>query len=267
MVQQGNVVHNVAFSDELLDATYRNLKQVLATVESDVSIPDLSVMSRLVPSECKNCHYGQEEVEVEVFDIPFSHNTHVVAQEIQCSQCHSNMQKHGELIIMQDECLSCHHRQEEAECAKCHSLQAGIYDGTTEFAAEIMPDLMYEEGVECLSCHGGTDKPIQKVTEESCFDCHDSDYEGLLTEWQSTTEESLSEIADALKHVKVDNLTTSQQAKIERVRSGIIGIEKDGSQGVHNIALVERLLDEFSEIVEALPQEEFLQLEDEESDE
>jgi len=253
MVQQGNVVHNVAFSDELLSSANESLIKVLNILESDIVLPDFSVYSRLVPSECKNCHYGQEEINVEVFGVSFPHNVHVTLQQLECSQCHSNIRLHGELIVNRNACLSCHHTQEEVDCEQCHELQAQFYDGTVKLISEVIPDVMYEEDVECLSCHEGVVEPIEKATGEHCLNCHDSDYKDLFVEWEHDTDNSINNINDKLFSMNKENLSESDKNEVERIRYGIDLIGKDGSNGAHNIVLVEQILSEYNDILKELP--------------
>lgn len=252
MVKNGNIVHNVAYSDELLLSAENGLKQALTTIGSFVNLEEISVYSQLVPSECKNCHYGQEEIDVETFGINFSHNIHIVNNHLLCSKCHSNMRRHGELIVNRNACLSCHHTQEEVNCEQCHELQAQFYDGTVKLISEVIPDVMYEEDVECLSCHEGVVEPIEKATGEHCLNCHDSDYKDLFVEWEHDTDNSINNINDKLFSMNKENLSESDKNEVERIRYGIDIIGKDGSNGAHNIVLVEQILSEYNDILKEL---------------
>ncbi|MCH7732423.1 MAG: cytochrome c3 family protein [Candidatus Marinimicrobia bacterium] len=249
LVKQGNIVHNVAYSDELLFSAHDYLGKALKAINSTTSIPDISVYSKLVPSECKNCHYGQEEIDVQVFGVSFSHNIHIVKNRLLCSKCHSNMRKHGELVISRKECLSCHHTQEELHCVKCHELQAQIFDGSVGFATEILPDVMYEEGVECFSCHEGIEEPIEKAKKEKCSECHDPEYEELFMEWQSETTVSIEKISNQLDYFETIKISQKNKLKIDKIMRGLHRIEKDGSKGVHNIVLTEKTLTEYQNIL------------------
>jgi hypothetical protein len=86
-------------------------------------------------------------------------------------------------------------------------------------------------------------------------DCHDDEYEDMVFEWQSESDESISEIRAGLNRVKTSRLTESQHMSLGRIKSGVEKIENDGSQGVHNIELVEQILTEYNEILKTLPQE------------
>ncbi|MFQ6673321.1 MAG: cytochrome c3 family protein, partial [Fidelibacterota bacterium] len=252
LVKQGNVVHNVAYSDELLFSAYESLKRALKIVGSKTEIPDLSVYSKMVPSECKNCHYGGEQVTVEVFGINFSHNIHIVKNRLPCSQCHSSMRRHGELVVTRNECLSCHHTQDMVTCEKCHTLQAQIFQGNVLFATRLSPDAMYEEGVECRSCHEGTVQPIEKATPAKCSECHDTEYEQLFGEWQTETEKSMAQISQRLRVMGEKDFTQAEKLKADSIRKTLEMIEKDRSKGVHNMALIRETLSQYRGVLDSL---------------
>lgn len=244
LVKEGNIVHNVAFSDELLVSAYESLKKALGVAGSNLKIPDLTVYSTVVPSECKNCHYGQEEIDVEVFGISFSHDIHIVGNQLACSRCHSNKRQHGELVITREECLSCHHTQEGLECARCHEVQAQVFEG----------DVMYEAGLECLSCHEGTKQRVEKATPRRCSECHDPDYEDLLVEWQAEISGLIDAVSGRLAAVDGQAFSEEARVRIERITSGLEQIRKDGSLGAHNMDLLERTLSAYSAILDSLSQ-------------
>lgn len=245
LVNEGNFVHNVVYSDELLFSAHNYLVRALQSIRSNTKIPDITVYSRLVPSECKNCHYGQEEIDVITFGITFSHNIHIEKNRLPCSKCHSNMRQHGETVISRDECLACHHTQDEVNCDRCHSIQAQIYRGTVDFAPQVMPDIMYDEGVECSSCHEGTVRPIEKAEKQTCSECHDIDYEEYLVQWQEETSRSVEEISSQLAGLSYGALTTGDSLRTVQISSALQTIRKDKSKGVHNIQLVEQTLSEY----------------------
>jgi len=253
LVKEGNFIHYVAYSDELLFIAHDYLRKALESLESRRTLSDISVFSKLIPSECKNCHYGLEKIGVEAFGISFLHDIHIKNSGLSCSNCHSNMQSHGELVISRQECLSCHHTQDELDCGSCHDLQARIYAGTVNFASESLPDIMYEEGVECFSCHEGADKPIDKATKEACVNCHDSDYKEILIEWQDETTESMIQISEALAILPYQSLSDEEQLKVDKIRSTLAKIEADKSKGAHNIELINQTFSEYEKFINELP--------------
>ncbi len=249
LVKTGNIVHNVAYSDELLESSYKDIKRVLKTIQSDIKLPDMSVYSKLIPSECRNCHYGQEEINVSVFGIEFSHNIHIEKNHLKCDKCHSNQKRHGELIITRQECLSCHHTPKENNCAKCHDAQAQIYSGTIGLTADESPDVMYDEDVECRDCHENNDQVITKADASVCVDCHDEGYKENFIEWQTEVVGLMDEIDFRLKSINVDSLDASDRARYEKVSSVLETVRKDGSRGIHNFELLSQGLKEYRDII------------------
>ncbi len=254
LVKKAGIVHNVAYSDELISSALEHIKQALDLIESEKDISDISIYSTLVPSECKNCHYGMEEITVGVFDIQFSHNIHIIEQELPCSQCHSNIKQHGETIITQGDCLNCHHTQEIVACEHCHTLQAAIYSGAVDFAQDTEPDIMADEDVECRECHEGGDSIIRKASAESCQNCHDEEYGDMLIEWQAETSQLLNEIETKLLNVNRDALTAQFDSELQHIDEAIFQIKSDKSGGAHNIELITETLNEFIVVINEIPQ-------------
>ncbi len=255
MVKNGNIVHNVAYSDELLLSAENGLKQALETIGSPVNIEEISMYSQLVPSECKNCHYGQEEIDVEAFGITFSHNIHIMKNHLSCSQCHSNRTKHGELTMLRKDCLSCHHKPEEENCGRCHELQEAVYSGEVDFSVDATADVMFDEDVSCRDCHESEEHVIRKANSYACISCHDEEYEELLTEWIDETQESLDDIMNRLYSINYIELKENEQLKINKIRDGVKLIREDGSYGAHNIELVTELINMFNEMLEEFTQQ------------
>ena len=104
---------------------------------------------------CRRCHegviqVGPEERKIEeayrsnqeipwkrVYQVPrnvfFSHRSHVVLGEIECSTCHGDVASYQLplvkplVVLMMDDCISCHKRQQQKtgledveECIRCH---------------------------------------------------------------------------------------------------------------------------------------------------
>lgn len=249
IVNTGNVVHNVAYSDELLFQSYNNLNTILQLINSDTVLPSLELYNSITPSDCQNCHYGQESTKVEVFGIKFDHATHIQENTLPCLTCHSNQNTHGETIVTRDACLSCHHSQEETDCVKCHQIQTHFYDGTIEISETIMPDIMFESDVECKDCHEDEDQLLSKKYAQNCSNCHDEEYDDLTEEWQLQTQSKISAINKSLSNFAYYDLDKASHQKIDSIRYGIEKIENDKSLGVHNIELITDLLDKYLNMI------------------
>jgi predicted CXXCH cytochrome family protein len=121
MVKEGDGVHNVAYSEELLRHARGSLNEILTGISSGYRIPGFRQMLYISDSACIICHMGIEEKSSQVYGLIFSHKTHVVGGKVNCLKCHSDEPKHGQLIIgSKDECLECHHSPENTDCNKCH---------------------------------------------------------------------------------------------------------------------------------------------------
>lgn len=242
LVNTGNVVHNVAYSDELLLRAYTNLRSIIDLNRIEVKLPELRLFNTSRPSECQNCHYGQESKKVETFGIMFDHSKHISNIKLTCLSCHSHEQQHGETIITRDQCLSCHHHQEEVTCDNCHDVQSHFYDGTIAIYDEELPDYMYDADVECNDCHRNDDDVITKEQGRTCSNCHDDEYEEYLIEWQDDISSKISSILERLEEIVYNDQTKENRQEIDTIRYGLEKIESDGSYGVHNYELVADLL-------------------------
>lgn len=249
IVNTGNVVHNVAYSDELLFQSYNNLNNILQIINSDTVLPSLELYNSAIPSDCQNCHYGQEGIEVEAYGVTFSHNIHIEKNRLPCTNCHSNVNRHGETVIKRSQCLDCHHSQKETNCEKCHQTQSKIYDGTIEISGGVLPDIMFEADVECKDCHEDDDQIISSVQAMNCSNCHDDEYDDFVQEWQERTKTKISAIKNSLSNLDYENIDEINRQEIDSVLSGIKKIETDKSMGVHNIELITDLLNQYQNII------------------
>ncbi len=245
LVKTGNVVHNVAYSDRLLLSAYNNLQDILDGIGSDTTLPSLQLYNTINPSDCQNCHYGQESKKNEVFGLIFDHSIHIQDDNLTCLSCHSHQNTHGETIITRDACLSCHHSQEEVDCVKCHQIQSQFYEGTVKLSEAILPDIMYDSDVECKDCHEDEDQVISNEYARNCSNCHDEEYDDLTEEWQEQTNTKISAIKNSLSELDYNTINEINRQIIESVEYGIEKIENDKSMGVHNIELITDLLNQY----------------------
>ncbi|MFC1785083.1 cytochrome c3 family protein [Candidatus Neomarinimicrobiota bacterium] len=249
LVNTGNVVHNVAYSDELLLQSYNILNNILQLINSDTVLPSLELYNSVIPSDCQNCHYGQEGIEIKAYGVTFSHSIHIEKNHLSCSNCHSNLNRHGETIMKRSQCLDCHHSQEEADCEKCHQMQAHIYDGTIEISEAILPDIMFESDVECKDCHEDYNGVVSRAQARNCSNCHEEEYDDLVEEWQERTKTKISAVKNSLSNIDYNDINEVSRQKINLVRYGIEKIENDKSLGVHNIELITNLLNRYQNII------------------
>jgi hypothetical protein len=252
LVKSGNVVHNVAYSDELLLKAYSNLQKILSLLDSDSVLPSLKLYNTAQPSKCQNCHYGQESKKVEAFGILFDHSKHISNKDLSCLSCHSHKNKHGETVATRESCLSCHHTQEETECVHCHQIQTHTYDGTIEIFDSVLSDYMYEAEIECVECHRNEDDLISKENGRNCSNCHEEEYDSYVSDWQQEVQAMISDIQEKLGLIVYYDLDKVGRQQVDVVRYGIDKIVKDNSYGVHNYELVSDILMQYQTTVNNL---------------
>ncbi len=244
LVKVGNIVHNVEYSDELLMKAINNLSRATDQIDPDLKIPDFSQYgSMTIPDECSNCHYGIEDVRVNVFNVNFLHRPHITDAGLFCFDCHSNKKKHGELIINASKCTDCHHTLEVIPCKKCHDIQYGVYSGSI-ISDQDEADPMFTEEVSCTDCHYDEDGLVTRDVADNCINCHDEEYSYTLDEMQSTVRNLLDEIT-LLRSATSVKVSESENAGLDADELKIYqSLLKDGSSGAHNYELiVEKLTD------------------------
>lgn len=250
LVAHGKSVHNIQYAGKLLTKAYDTLGYAARQI-GGVKLPEMTRLAERVPSECTNCHFGIEEVEVDVFGIHFEHKKHVYLQKLPCKTCHSNMRKHGELVVERDDCLSCHHK-EENKCGTCHELQYALRTGENAPIPIDAPDMMVEAGVECRGCHENEDGTITKVTALRCVNCHDDGYVDILNDWQTEIRGKLESIDLALKNIAYNPLSDDLKADYNALALTVRTLRDDRSYGGHNYMAFSSLLDEQLGLAEQL---------------
>lgn len=236
LVKYGRSVHNITYANRLMDESYRLAVESLKQTRSTGRLPDFDRSTRFIPGQCSNCHAGFERTPIKVFGWRFSHRLHLEKQELQCNQCHAHEPRHGNLIIQKQDCMSCHHRDKsEKGCADCHQTQYSIYFSKLSFSTLDIPNPM-SEGVGCVDCHKDERENIIRPGKKSCTNCHESEYEDMFDEWQESGNDLLKKLNEKIKS---ENLKPGAPAY-----NMLIMLEKDGSKGVHNPELYDKLAEE-----------------------
>jgi hypothetical protein len=115
-------------------------------------------------------------------EIPFTHRTHVVAQEIPCEFCHETAQTEAAAGMPAKEvCLTCHEAPEET--AKDFEKKIAAAETLRFPPVNASPDVIFSHanhlarGIPCEICHGNVsemgevdDRVLARM--ESCMDCH-----------------------------------------------------------------------------------------------
>jgi nitrate/TMAO reductase-like tetraheme cytochrome c subunit len=239
LVKYGKAVHNIVFAERLLEKSYQYAEESMKDVGSTKKLPYFEPVSSIVPGECSNCHVGLEQKDTAVFGWRFSHLVHLKDQKLVCQQCHSHEEKHGQLIIGKQDCMNCHHKDIAAgkapECKNCHETQHAVYFSELAFSTFKIPNVMAND-VSCQDCHQDEQKKLLRPGKAICSNCHEKDYEDMFDQWQTSSRELLDRLREKVKK--------------ETLRAGapaydlLVLLEKDGSKGIHNPELYEKLIEE-----------------------
>lgn len=242
LVNHGKAVHNIRFSEELLSEAGKSMNVVIKLIGSNYNVSEFERSANVIPSDCINCHVDVVDNVVNIFGLEYSHEKHLVQVDLKCSTCHSNVNTHGELKLEKNQCLSCHHTQEEKTCSYCHELQFQVYSGDLPGFPNLEPDIMFEEEVSCIECHQDDNGDLVRLSEEQCVVCHDEDYRQLTAEWKESNLNLISAVEKKIGQLqsgdrsKVDNYSLEQSKRLVNL------FRKDGSFGSHNFMSTESIL-------------------------
>ncbi|MFB0566918.1 MAG: cytochrome c3 family protein [Candidatus Aminicenantaceae bacterium] len=252
IVEKGKGVHNVAYSQELLSASYKKVVEALRLINSRYKPESFLAVAKEIPTQCSNCHTGIEEINREIFGLIFPHKRHLIEQKIQCNTCHSNVRKHGEFIASKQSCAVCHHKDTEKDCTTCHQLQKQFYEGGNLDGYEIPKDIMSEAEAECVDCHLGPQNQIIRSQANKCLDCHDEEYRETFSEWQNSVKNLIESVRTSLKEKKKIKLSGREKAQLLNAENTLKKIELDGSSGIHNYSAIEEILTNLKQKLQSL---------------
>jgi hypothetical protein len=242
IVRVGKPVHNLIFYDQVIRSGYEKLQEALAASGANLSLPAYNAVSS-VPGQCANCHTGVEQVTTRFEDYSFSHERHVVENGVTCSTCHSNVARHGQMILSRQMCNDCHHREatqpeSAVTCESCHTEAASIYSGT--YLDRDVPDYMFAEEVSCVDCHNQNGRIVRPQV-AVCLDCHDEGYDQDAANWQSEIDGLIQEVSML---IDANRLSAAQQndSLVRQARDVLRNLETGAARGVHNYELTSELL-------------------------
>jgi hypothetical protein len=251
LVKNGKGVHNIEYSDKLLQAGFLDLKEALKLISSNKKLPDMKLATDSIPSECVGCHIGILDVSVEIYGLKFSHRIHTIQNKLRCYDCHSNAVKHGQLIKKKDECTECHHRDKSGlNCVKCHELQARIYDGS--YNSLNQPSVMSVAEVKCADCHIKDGGKVSRPQKENCRKCHDAGYDNKLSEWQKQIKQDINDLKNIIENIPRTKINDKISENIKNVNNLIDDINRDRSFGAHNYELLSAKLNEYKKMIIAI---------------
>ncbi|MFH2002571.1 MAG: hypothetical protein ABIK28_23060 [Planctomycetota bacterium] len=182
---------------------------------------------------CKQCHPDLDESD---WDPALNlHEVHLHEKRGDCMDCHvphSHAKRQGKLVVESD-CIECHDN-----CMTQFKYQLALYQGSFENLSVNIPDPMARSGITCSSCHIRSGYACSDG-KESCVNCHVAGYEKLVNLWQKTIKSKLEMLQGLYDQAIQEGRFAELPAPIKRYFDYLI---KDGSWGVHNIALTQYIL-------------------------
>ena len=220
-VKNSHGIHNIDFALSLL-ADCRTRCEKAKTI-FDPAYQAATISS---PSGCTDlCHSCVECIEtkpVPFGEVQFPHDVHVVDEGLDCLECHSPRDQHGQTVLKN--CKDCHHGSGmgAVECADCHTAVFNLYNGQNacdETSCDVrgVANSMAAD-VSCKDCHvqveedeGMTDTALK----QACISCHDDDptYGTMVDEWRQEVE------ALNIKNLEVQ-LNHVQKSVLSAIRNG-----------------------------------------------
>ena len=130
-------------------------------------------------------------------------------------------------------------------------LATRVYEGSAVGFAQRAP-LMASAGVACVGCHTRDISPKGPCESgrRSCSRCHPANYAKLVTIWQRTTAEKIKTLRGLIVAARKKNRIPDIPANLREL---LTTLHRDGSNGVHNIEVIDdiltRSIDKFHELL------------------
>jgi nitrate/TMAO reductase-like tetraheme cytochrome c subunit len=240
LVEEGKAIHNITYADKLIRKAFEQMGEALAAVGSSRQVAPADLAAGPA-TPCTKCHYGIEEISRTVFDEPYDHRRHVLAAKLDCAVCHSDKPVHGALIVAKTDCASCHHQADS--CDACHAVQRAAFQGTSSLAPEPTPSDMFKAEVICTDCHLDESGQVIQPKASVCLDCHKEGYDKLMGQWQTETEQSLTELAKRIEEVAALGADPARDEALSKARAVLDFVKNDKSLGVHNPHLIKSMIE------------------------
>ncbi len=252
VVERGKAVHNMAYSQELLQAAFGSIEEALRLSGSTYQPAKFTVSAASVPGQCSQCHAGIEEISAPVFGLSFPHKPHLLGQKMECGVCHSNAKRHGEFVSSKKACASCHHQDARRECGSCHALQKTIFEGGALNGWTVPKDMMAEAGVSCDGCHQVEGGRVSRSDASTCAGCHEESYRQTFADWQNAFQSLRSSLDEALIEKRKLSLSQEEKEQVAEVEKSLRRLDLDGSSGVHNSQFVEEVLTKLEQRIKSI---------------
>ncbi len=251
-VRIGKGVHNPFYAAELLQVADRNLDRFFRLVGQ--SAPALPAQSPIKGGYCAQlCHDKAgvklpRETSLEGAQLP--HTRHAFDFGLGCTSCHS-AEKHKEVRITKEGCLTCHHNPENTQCSRCHQKQSALY--TAQNLPLKLPEAkasVKAGKVECVGCHDLSKKQTFENISSACTQCHDKAYVDLLKGWKEETLEAQKKTKDLLEKtskklrdaLKAKRSVGQAASLLEQGKKAYEFVAK--AKGVHNAELAGIILEQ-----------------------
>jgi nitrate/TMAO reductase-like tetraheme cytochrome c subunit len=260
----GKGAHNIEYALKILNVSINRAEKAMALISEDyAATPRQSTLS------CTTlCHVGMDKQRVRFNGIGFSHETHVISNEVPCEACHSGRKHHGQTYLRN--CSECHHGASlgGVKCENCHDAASDLFYGKGGVGVSDMPGIKVGV-IECADCHWATAQGKRSKTENiraSCVSCHEETYAQILDGWMSTGNALISHTASKVEEARrIMERKTRKGKKIYVSYKNIfeeaehnLKLVKDG-KAVHNVdyseALLTRAEEKSDELIKLLEQE------------
>jgi nitrate/TMAO reductase-like tetraheme cytochrome c subunit len=235
VVEKGKAAHNVDYSQALLAAALAKVGRALTAVGSPAKVEAPLILNQAAPNACSTCHAGIEEVSRPVFGLTFPHRAHVVRQKMDCTACHSNEKRHGELTATKASCAPCHHKAPAKDCGSCHAVQKTVYRGGVSGGLTVPREVMSAAEIGCAECHLDKAKAVRRPGADVCVACHGEDqYRAVAEDQKAAVRRGLDDLKAALHQAYRNRPAAAQSAAVRKAEDLIRMAESDGSGGAHN---------------------------------
>jgi hypothetical protein len=200
---------------------------------------------------CTTCHEWGPTQATAYETVDFLHSHHSIEQGMDCLLCHEL--REGTFVISKKmDCFSCYHPMETSRCEDCHKVQSQMFSGEGALDYVATPDIMYSS-LGCAECHGEPEQGKSRETARAaCESCHDESYAEMMDQWQEGVSAQINSIKRKIENLKqvLDRSEGSKDAQqllrsaLEYSEARLNLVEKDGSKGGHNYALISEMLED-----------------------
>jgi nitrate/TMAO reductase-like tetraheme cytochrome c subunit len=192
-VERGKGAHNVAYADELLRATLELVGEAVDVAQLPYTVPNVDLGPAIGRNICLQCHVNIGEQAGRFAGQPFDHEPHVLRAGVECRECHTPLEEHGEITLSdRSSCDACHHRAiDPLNCAQCHPGPGGAPTRVVSTAGGDFPHAPHAgAGLACAACHKAPEVSAEDLqcqnchiihhqTKNSCLNCHKGEIKAI----------------------------------------------------------------------------------------